>query len=53
MREQKGLQVSKDTKFREGPTGQALSRAAEKKKLKNVASHQQVATYNVFILFKD
>ncbi|KAL5254940.1 hypothetical protein ACHWQZ_G014403 [Mnemiopsis leidyi] len=41
MREQKGLQVSKDTKFREGPTGQALSRAAEKKKLKNVASHQQ------------
>merc|ERR1719204_483126 len=43
MREQKGLEVSRDTKFREGPTGQALSRAAEKKKLKNAGSHQQEA----------
>ncbi|XP_063681906.1 uncharacterized protein LOC134816841 isoform X2 [Bolinopsis microptera] len=44
MKEQRGLQVSKDTKFREGPTGQALSRFADKKKLKNTGSHQQIGS---------
>ena len=50
MKEQRGLQVSKDTKFREGPTGQALSRFAEKKKLKNTGSHQQVYIHYTIVV---
>ena len=46
LKGKRGLQIAKDTKFREGPTGQALTRTEEKKKLKNVGSHQQVSDNN-------